>query len=263
MKINKKEVGKRIHSLRESKNLSMEALAKLIGAGGKSTVNTWEKGVTLPRERYIKSLANALNVSIEYLEFGSLQHYLESLVLADISSEDSVLDAAIEQYLDVNTDYLAFKNGFPVGHYPKGTTFEDIHKAAKESELMEILSENYKDISKWLGHSLRYNNDAEILEKLKTWFISGANAGHWSFMGLSRLMRDGLEKWMPATMGMENDTVKEIKKDKTDYRSEWPDEKILDGIYQSKLMDWQIDALQKLSQLQDEYQKQLNELKQK
>lgn len=259
LKENKREIGERIHSLRVAKNVSMEELANNIGAGGKSTINTWEKGVTLPRPHYLNKLSSYFGVSIDYLKYGSLKNYLISLIINDWDTKDSIIAGDLERYLEVATDYSGFKNGFPVG--VPNNKLDDFYHEGELSFIRDAINNDYSEIAKFLGSTLTYGNDVEILKELKKWFRAAANRVGTSFLGMSRLLQDGIEKWMPSTMGYSDKTVEEIKNDKNDLMSKWSDEQILDGIYQSKLVDWQLDALNKLSQLKQEYLNELQEIK--
>lgn len=261
MKLNKKEVGTRIHELRSAKNISMERLAKAIGAGGKSTINTWEKGVTLPRRDYLESLAKYFEVSVNYLKYGSIKNYLTNLVISDWDSEDPILANQLEAYLKVATNYASFKNGVPFD-VPE-SKIGDFYHEAEINTISNVINDNYSEISSFLGSELKYDNDIKILGRLKELFHNATDRISSSFIGLSRLIRDGIEKWMPSSFGYENETVEDVKKDKKDIMSNWPDEKILDRIYQSKLANWQLDALNKLTELTESYSEELEKIKDK
>lgn len=56
----------RISQLREEKGLSQRALAKLIGASPKA-VNFWESGKVEPSAKFICALADAFEVTCDYL----------------------------------------------------------------------------------------------------------------------------------------------------------------------------------------------------
>lgn len=258
MKENKNEIGERIHDLRIRKNVSMEELANSIGAGGKSTINTWEKGITLPRPNYLKKLSEYFGIDVNYLKYGSLKNYLINLVIDDWDKKDSIIFDDLEQYLKVATDYSEFENGFPI-NVPLDK-FGDFYHEGALSFIRNVINNNYSEIADFLGSTLKYENDIEILEDLKNWFRASANRFGTRFIGLSRLIRDGIEKWMPSSMGYENETIDDVK-NRGGFMSKWSDEQILDAIYQSKLSDWQVDALGKLSKLQENYFIELNKLK--
>ena len=68
--INKKQVGRRILSIRKRRNLTLIDFAKKIGAG-KSSVSDWEKGFRLPPEATLTKIAIMGNTSIDKLLYGN------------------------------------------------------------------------------------------------------------------------------------------------------------------------------------------------
>ena len=70
-------IHERIHMLRVSKDLSMEALARLVGVTWQ-TIQQWENGSTAPRRTRLQKVADALGVTIERLLYGAdLSHAVE------------------------------------------------------------------------------------------------------------------------------------------------------------------------------------------
>ena len=61
----------RLKAAREKKELSMEALAKLVGVKAWQTVQQWENGSTAPSRKRLLQVASILGVSTEYLMFGA------------------------------------------------------------------------------------------------------------------------------------------------------------------------------------------------
>ena len=61
-----KELGRKYKRLRIEKNLTQAELAEVIGATH-STVAKWESGVSLPRAKELRILAEFFNVSADYL----------------------------------------------------------------------------------------------------------------------------------------------------------------------------------------------------
>ena len=67
----------RIRLLRTSKDLSMEALARLVGVTWQ-TIQQWENGSTAPRRTRLQKVADVLGVTIERLLYGAdLSHAVE------------------------------------------------------------------------------------------------------------------------------------------------------------------------------------------
>lgn len=261
MKINKREVGQRIHELRNSNNLTMQKLAKGIGASGKSTISTWENGITLPRPIFLKKLANFFHVDTDFIKYGTLQNYLENLIFDDLNSKNSVLSVNVEEYLKVRTDYLTFVNGIPMKTPDDVINYQDIMRGGRDHFLMDALNSDFQKIKRSLGDKLRYENDSEILESLNSWFMVAAARNSLTFLGCFRLIKNGIDQPMPATGGMENDTVadvrKRISKDKTNPLNKLSDAQILDNIYSSKLGQFQISAVNELNKLKQQYEHEL------
>lgn len=68
--INKKQVGRRILSIRKRRNLTLIDFAKKIGAS-KSSVSDWEKGFRLPPEDILTKIAIMGNTSVDKLLYGN------------------------------------------------------------------------------------------------------------------------------------------------------------------------------------------------
>lgn len=68
-KINKKEVGKRIYTIRKNMGLSLEQFGILLQAG-RSNVSKWELGKVLPRRERLTDIAKLGKISVEELLYG-------------------------------------------------------------------------------------------------------------------------------------------------------------------------------------------------
>lgn len=68
--INKKQVGRRILSIRKRRNLTLIDFAKKIGAS-KSSVSDWEQGFRLPPEATLTKIAIIGNTSVDKLLYGN------------------------------------------------------------------------------------------------------------------------------------------------------------------------------------------------
>lgn len=76
--INKKQVGRRILSIRKRRNLTLIDFAKKIGAG-KSSVSDWEKGFRLPPEATLTKIAIMGNMSVDKLLYGDGNNNVEEI----------------------------------------------------------------------------------------------------------------------------------------------------------------------------------------
>lgn len=79
MKANAKKVGKRIKMLRLNNELTLKELGKNLSLSI-STINSWERGISLPRKETLSLLANFFNVDENWLLFGSVEEYLTDII---------------------------------------------------------------------------------------------------------------------------------------------------------------------------------------
>ncbi|GEL14043.1 helix-turn-helix domain-containing protein [Lapidilactobacillus mulanensis] len=79
MNVDKIEVGNRIRAIREKLNYSMNDFSILIDSK-KSTVNSWERGLAIPKENMLKKIALLGKVSIDEILYGSPKEYIKKLV---------------------------------------------------------------------------------------------------------------------------------------------------------------------------------------
>jgi len=79
MKANAKKVGKRIKMLRQKNNLTLKGLEKELSIPF-STINSWERGVCLPRNETSLALSTFFNVDKNWLLYGSVKEYLTDVI---------------------------------------------------------------------------------------------------------------------------------------------------------------------------------------
>ena len=92
--IDKKEVGRRIFSIRQNMNLTLEEFGKIIGASkssisewengknlppAKSIVFRWEKGAMLPNKSRLARIAELGNMSVNELLYGNTENDVEEI----------------------------------------------------------------------------------------------------------------------------------------------------------------------------------------
>lgn len=76
--INKKQVGRRISTIRKRNFLTLIEFAKKVGAS-KSSVSDWEKGFRLPPESVLFKIAILGNTSVDKLLYGDDINEIEEL----------------------------------------------------------------------------------------------------------------------------------------------------------------------------------------
>lgn len=79
MKIDKIDVGERIRAVRTKLDLSMKEFADLIGSK-KSTVNSWERGLALPKREMLTIISEVGNTSVNELLFGDIEEYVHLIL---------------------------------------------------------------------------------------------------------------------------------------------------------------------------------------
>ena len=78
MKIDKKEVGRRIFNIRLNMGLTLEQFGKLFDAE-KSNVQKWEKGLSLPRRERLETISKLGNMIVNQLLYGGSKQDVEEL----------------------------------------------------------------------------------------------------------------------------------------------------------------------------------------
>ena len=76
--INKKQVGRRISTIRKRNFLTLIEFAKKVGAS-KSSVSDWEKGFRLPSEGVLTKIAIMGNTTVDKLLYGDGKNEIEEL----------------------------------------------------------------------------------------------------------------------------------------------------------------------------------------
>ena len=76
--INKKQVGRRISTIRKRNFLTLIEFAKKVGAS-KSSVSDWEQGFRLPPEAALTKIAIMGNISVDKLLYGNGNNEVEEL----------------------------------------------------------------------------------------------------------------------------------------------------------------------------------------
>ena len=78
MKIDKKEVGRRIKQIRINKGFTLESFGKLFGVS-KSNVQKWENGISLPNKDRLYNISKIAGVTVNELLYGNIEKNVEEL----------------------------------------------------------------------------------------------------------------------------------------------------------------------------------------
>ncbi|MBF2483838.1 helix-turn-helix domain-containing protein [Listeria welshimeri] len=109
MEVDKKEVGQRIRTIRNSLNLSMEKFGQLIGDLPRSTVNNWERGINLPKKETRERIAEVGHTTDEYLLYGDDEN---QYILDLLKKKAGATNPAVEQLIieEIKQEQIADDN---------------------------------------------------------------------------------------------------------------------------------------------------------
>lgn len=99
MEIDKKALGQRIKSIRQSKGLTMEQFGKFFDNASKGVVSNWEKGSNIPNNARLKMIAQFAEISVNELLYGSKEAYEKKLIyeiitkIKKLSADDEIVNA--------------------------------------------------------------------------------------------------------------------------------------------------------------------------
>lgn len=103
MDIDRDSIGMRIHGIRKEKGLTLEEFGKVIDNAGKSTVSKWERGLTLPNNKRLKTIALLGDMSVFRLLHGSGAGYIfnnyEKIMTDEYAEIKNVISAEAIAYL--------------------------------------------------------------------------------------------------------------------------------------------------------------------
>lgn len=107
-KINKKEVGKRIFSIRKNMNLTLEQFGLILQVG-RSNVSKWELGKVLPRREKSIEIAKLGKISVEELLYGKEKEIKALKIrLLNLPTEERI--KLINEVIGVSEEYERIQN---------------------------------------------------------------------------------------------------------------------------------------------------------
>lgn len=247
-------IGLRINKIRKSRNLSMEAFAKKIGVAGKSTVNEWEKGRAIPSEEALKKIAKLGFVSKEYILYGSLRDYVQSVLYDHI--EDETLFVALKKYLYTTTDISSFENaplvyGYKRKPIPCDEIDEEIYDAIIDEMTKAIDSLLSKIMVKINEKGITYYEESKIVAQALSVINVETLIQSFSFEGVYYLCKRALNELPPGSAGdfSSEKAVASLKKEG------YSDEKILELQYEAKFNEAKGVFLNKIDELYENFLK--------
>ncbi|TFZ14911.1 transcriptional regulator [Limosilactobacillus fermentum] len=250
-------------------------------ASGKSTINSWEKGVTKPRPKFLSKLSEVLGVEKEFLEFGSPEQYIKSVVLDDFFSDASRLDGPFKEYLKakhpdydhlvgslrarVENDYEKKHGFYWVEDFTLFKQFSiDASKAEKDglSKLLaDYISGNSDSIIRNLGDSV-YQRDELIIEIVIKMLRFEGN--FLDFEGKSNRIKNCLRSFMEQSSTIidpnEENFDETYKLISNMWAGEFGERRKLDHTYESLLMGILSDTMERIRELDNDHAKRVSKL---
>jgi len=258
-------IGQRIKNLRQSNNLTLEQLANKIGVAGKSTVNSWEKGRTIPNKSNLDKLSKVLNTTNGYLLYGSFEFYLNEILgyILDNLNNDLELKHSLISYLKLTTDFTKNTPGLYFdGNKPLTLDKQDeLIDSYTNKEISNILEKNKIDIYAYLlNRGINYDSPLnDIITNIQSYFDGKSNNARMSFIGRARDVQSDVDDF--TLFSILPDTLEEfleiIKKSEKNSNKHEPIQKQIETFYNGQL-DIMLESFsENLSQLMIDYHKDL------
>jgi transcriptional regulator with XRE-family HTH domain len=144
MKPDKKEVGQRIKVIREKLGYSMDEFGKLISDSPRSSVNSWEKGVSIPKRDKLEKIAVLGNTTPDKILYGGFQNYVHDLLDTSLNirlpeqQEAGIVEILESEDLNLGDDVAILK---AVNHL-----IENIEPASEDDFLEYKLASEFGDV---------------------------------------------------------------------------------------------------------------------
>lgn len=159
MEKNKRVIGQRIKSIRQSKGMTLEEFGSLIDNSSKSNVSKWETGVSLPNNNRLKLIATLGRITVEELLYGDFKSYCHDIFN---SIKDELMDNGYST-IHANTlmmmedagETQKIKNAFDQGYQ----TIQDLKLSYEDNEKIKDIFKNSIDLH-FLDHE--YTNEGAI-----------------------------------------------------------------------------------------------------
>lgn len=266
MKIDKTAVGIRIHELRTEKNMSMDKLATSVALSGKSTVNEWEKGRSLPSPETLKKIALLFSVTQDFLLYGSLSNYVSSVLKKD-GINDSEFNNLLWEYINLTSNTNDMLSG--ISFNPK--TFDpipdeeqyQIYDSITNNAISDAIKENLTDFTAPFNKRKEYPSQPEIIQSSIKVLQRNVNLIKRTFTGKIHKITQELEQIDSFEYLNPNVTLEDYLNSDYMYTEKSKSKKIsnkliIDKFYQSKLNAMTLDFQEKLSELEFEFHESLN-----
>ncbi|TPR26464.1 XRE family transcriptional regulator [Apilactobacillus micheneri] len=278
MQIDKKKVGLRLSSLRKENNLSMDDLAKAISVAGRSTINGWEKGRSLPTNTFIEKLANFFEVPVDFIKYGSLKEFTMNLLKTEIwDSEDlySELQKNIWTYVtktqhdeinmieDLEMGFVTTLSNTPFSEKPTEEEIENMIKESKKRAVNKAINSSIDDLMNMIEEENASYNKNKIIDIANYFFEQKIKYILDTFEGKLGVLSETIDKIINNGGFSFNkyknydDFEKSISKD--DFRYKLSKKDKINDYYDGKITDMLMEFRGNLSELKFDYEKTKND----
>lgn len=260
--IDKIQLGLRLKTLRNKKNMTMNDVAVYVGASGRSTINSWEKGRTIPSKNSLEMLSKLYGLKTEKILYGDETSYINAILTYILDNEDQYKDIndKISKYLKIainlnNVDDFAqehLSDMSPVEFVDEvqNKYNEEAHKAM--SPIIEIVSNKIKD------DSISYFNFEKVMTILKVTIDEYIDKNFNTFIGQQNLLNHYMNKFKInykfSSMNFKSlEEYLEFNKDNVDLKKD------IDNYYRDKLInDIRTFVIKETTLLSKEYDDNIN-----
>ena len=232
MDIDKKAIGARIKSIRLEKGLTLHEFGNMIGGADRSIASRWERGVSLPNNERLKTIAEIGGTTVDFLLYGSLDDYARSLLNdleKELNEDDSINKGAIHLIVNEVKNRL-FPKYLPRGFNDKDSlekTFNEYKKDAIElwTNLdgldVRLVTMIGSQLSATLTDSLKYFY-ADFYKNADNSVYSGEKISKMSDEFISRLQKlnDLNRTYLDALRFLDNDKIKKKLDEIDDYTND-------------------------------------------
>ncbi|MEK3728552.1 MULTISPECIES: helix-turn-helix domain-containing protein [unclassified Lysinibacillus] len=107
MQLDKKQIGLRIKSIRESFGWNLEEFGELVFEASKGTVSNWENGVNIPSKKRLERISVLCKKDVNWILHGDMHEYVRRLFsyMKPMKFSDEFYDKLVESIFENKVDY--------------------------------------------------------------------------------------------------------------------------------------------------------------
>lgn len=136
MKINKKQVGHRIKSIRQEKGMTLQEFGNLFNAS-RGNVSVWENGSSIPSNERLTQIAKIGNITVDELLYGSPREFLDSLIWK--SGIDFNQDIFNEFYSQFEKTFINKNDIYTISEEEAVQRYQKFEKETKEENKLDVI----------------------------------------------------------------------------------------------------------------------------